>query len=140
MQRRYAQPGPPGRKLFDLIAKLGPADKLTVEHSAMFGSNPMIRAAFLQAILARGIRLHVVNIAKEHADELCEHHNAARKARYSRAVERGAYENCGRPQSINRGPIIKLLNRGLNAAEVSRQLSVPTSTVYRVRDELRRAA
>jgi len=140
MNTFYAQPGPPGRNLFELIATLGPADKLTVEHSAAFGSNPMIRAAFLNAIRARGVRLHVVNIAREHADELREHQNAARKARYARAVERGAYAACGRPQTIDRDQIKRLLAQGLNGAQIALKLDLPQSSVYRVRDELRRAA
>jgi hypothetical protein len=138
MKRRYAQSGEPGRNLFELIASLGPADNLTVEHSSAFGSNPIIRAAFLNAINARGIRLRVTNIAPEHVKEIREHQNVARKARYARAAERGAYAACGRPQTIDRDQIKQLLDQGLNGREVARKLDLPQGTVYRIRDELRR--
>src|SRR5262245_12876091 len=131
MKRFYSLPGEPGRELLELIGSLTFGDTLTVASTDAFGTG-MTRAAFLQAILLRGIKLRANLILPEHLEEWDQHQCAARQQRYERAKERGAYADCGRPKSIDRDPIKKLFDQGFNGAQISRRLDLPKGSVYRI--------
>jgi hypothetical protein len=136
MQRFYGWPAPPGRKLLETIAGLNEGDTLSIPGLAVFGNEEM-RRVVLNTLLQRGISLKVREVEPELVAELAEWRNRFRDAAISRAHERGSYDHGGRPRTIDRGPIKRLLAKGMSPIDVARKLNIPPSTVYRVRDEIR---
>jgi hypothetical protein len=98
-----------------------------------------MRRVVLNTLLQRGISLKVREVEPELVAELAEWRNRFRDAAISRAHERGSYDHGGRPRSIDREPIKKLLRKGMFPVDVARTLGIPVSTAYRIRDELRAA-
>src|SRR5262249_62254117 len=97
-----------------------------------------MREGILRTLLLRGISLKVRNVEPELRAELAAWRRDFRAARVARAHEAGRYDHGGRKRSIDREPIQKLLAKGLTPIEVSRRLNIPSSSVYPVRDALRR--
>jgi hypothetical protein len=137
MQRFYNWPAPPGRALLAHIEALSEGDTLAVPNLAVFGSEAM-RQSVLKTLLLRGISLKVRNVEPELEAELAAWRQDFRRSRVAVAYERGSYDHGGRKRSVEREPIRKLLAKGLTAFEIARKLDMPTSTVYRIKDELRR--
>jgi hypothetical protein len=100
----------------------------------------VLRRSVLRALTLRGISLKVRNVEPELAEELDQWRSDFRAAGVIRARERGAYDRGGRKRSVDRGPVRRLLVKGLTPYEIARRLDLPTSTVYRIRDEVKSAA
>jgi hypothetical protein len=121
------------------IEELTEGDTLALPNLGILGRDAL-RKAVLLALTLRGIRLRVRSVEPELQSELASWRREYRQASIERARRRGAYHHGrgGRPRVVDRDPIRSLLAKGLTPIEVSRRLSIATTTAYRIAHELRR--
>lgn len=117
------------------------------------------KANWLRAELNAGFHVHAITLledARRNVDERrmldvyelsghyltnthgTEAHRDAQREGIERAKAEGKYK--GRPQSIDREPILKLRAEGVSPTEISRRLRIGRATVYRAIDEVDRTA
>jgi hypothetical protein len=134
VQRFYAKPASeagPGKSFLKLVSQLIPDGLLVIPSLDHFGS-AVIRDGVLRTLIQNGVRLKVQNASADDEAVLAKFKADARRARFDRAKERGAYRNCGRPRKIDPAAVRKLAADGLTLGKIAAQLGIGRTSADRI--------